>query len=304
MTLTDTGEQILRAPKPRWLTRSLPSKPEYEMVRSLIAKGGLHTVCQEARCPNQFECFSARTATFLILGSCCTRNCGFCAIEHGPGSPPDPEEPRKVAQAAADMGLRYVVVTSVTRDDLADGGAGLFAQTIQEIRKKIPHAMIEVLIPDFQGEESALRTVLDARPHVLNHNMETVQRLYPGVRPQAVYERSLELMRRVKEYAPDIPAKSGIMLGLGEREEEIEQILRDLHYAGCSFLTIGQYLRPSEKHLAIKRYVPPEEFEQWKERALKIGFRAVAAGPFVRSSYHAGEMYGTCLKSDTNSPLI
>ncbi len=293
MTSADTEEQILRTRKPRWLMRSLPSKPEYEMVRSLIAKGGLHTVCQEAGCPNQFECFSRRTATFLILGSRCTRNCGFCSIEHGPEGLPDTEEPRKVAQAAAEMGLRYVVITSVTRDDLADGGSGLFAETIREIRKQIPLAMTEVLIPDFQGDESALRTVLDACPHVLNHNIETVPRLYPTVRPQAVYERSLELIRRVKEYAPDIPAKSGIMLGLGERDEEIEQTLKDLHRAGCSFLTVGQYLRPSEKHLAVKRYVPPEEFSQWRERALKIGFAAVAAGPFVRSSYNAGEMYNT-----------
>ncbi len=294
MPLTDAEKQTVSGRKPRWLMRSLPSKPEYEMVRSLIARGGLHTVCQEARCPNQFECFSQRTATFLILGSRCTRNCGFCAIEHGlPPLPPDPEEARKVAQTSADMGLRYVVVTSVTRDDLADGGAGHFAETIREIRRKIPHALIEVLIPDFQGKEFALRTVLDARPHMLNHNIETVPRLYPAVRPQAAYERSLELIRRVKKYDPDIPAKSGIMLGLGEREEEIEQTLKDLHRAGCSFLTMGQYLRPSEKQLAVKRYVAPEEFEQWRERALRIGFSAVSAGPFVRSSYHAGKMYRT-----------
>ncbi|MEZ4528370.1 MAG: lipoyl synthase [Desulfobacterales bacterium] len=291
MPLTDAKKQTMPGRKPRWLMRSLPSKPEYETVRSLIAKGGLHTVCQEARCPNQFECFSRSTATFLILGSRCTRNCGFCAIEHGPDSHPDPEEARKVAQTAAKMGLRYVVVTSVTRDDLADGGAGMFAETIREIRSKIPHALIEVLIPDFQGDECALRTVLDAHPHVLNHNVETVPRLYSTVRPQAAYERSLELITRAKKYAPDIPAKSGIMLGLGEREEEIEQTLKDLHRAGCSFLTMGQYLRPCEKQLAVKRYITPEEFGQWRKRALRMGFAAVAAGPFVRSSYHAGEMY-------------
>ncbi|MGE0083202.1 MAG: lipoyl synthase [Desulfococcaceae bacterium] len=290
--MADTEKQNIHSPKPRWLMRRLPSKPEYEMVRSLIAKGGLHTVCQEARCPNQFECFSCRTATFLILGSRCTRNCGFCAIQHGlPDGPPDNDEPRKVAQASADMGLRYVVLTSVTRDDLADGGAGLFAQTIREIRRKIPHALTEVLIPDFQGDESALRTVLDAYPNVLNHNIETVPQLYPAVRPQAIYERSLELLRRVKKYSADIPSKSGIMLGLGEKDGEVEQTLKDLFSAGCSFLTIGQYLRPSQKQLAVKRYVPPEEFDLWRERALQIGFAAVAAGPFVRSSYHADRMY-------------
>lgn len=289
--MSSAHNEPLRIPKPRWLMRRLPSEPEYEMIRSMIAESGLHTVCQEARCPNQFECFSRRTATFLILGSRCSRNCGFCSVEHGPDGPPDMSEPRKVAAAAGKMGLRYVVVTSVTRDDLPDGGAGIFAETIRQIRERIPQALTEVLIPDFQGDYPALKTVLDAKPDVLNHNMETVRRLYPAVRPQAVYDRSLELIRRVRKYAPGIPSKSGIMLGLGEKEREIEQVLEDIHRAGCAFLTIGQYLQPSPNHLPVQRYVPPEEFEFWRKKALETGFREAAAGPFVRSSYHAGEMY-------------
>jgi lipoic acid synthetase len=277
--------------KPRWLSRRLPTAPEYEEVRSLIRKGGLHTVCEEAKCPNQFECFSRRTATFLILGSRCTRNCRFCNVAHGPTGPPDPEEPRRVADAAQRMGLRYVVVTSVTRDDLPDGGAGLFAETISEIRRRVPSALVEVLIPDFEGSASALQTVLDARPNVLNHNIETVPRLYPQVRPQAVYERSLALLGRAAAAAPDIPTKSGIMLGLGETESEVRKTLGDLRTAGCRFVTIGQYLQPSPHHLPVDRFVPPEEFDAWRERALAMGFSEAASGPFVRSSYHAKDLY-------------
>ncbi len=277
--------------KPRWLTRRLPSAPEYEQVRSLISKGRLHTVCEEAKCPNQFECFSRRTATFLILGSRCTRNCRFCNVAHGPTGPPDPEEPRRVAEAAERMGLRYVVVTSVTRDDLPDGGAGLFAETITEIRRRVPGALVEVLIPDFGGDATALRTVLKAHPNVLNHNIETVPRLYPTVRPKAIYERSLELLRRSAAAFPEIPTKSGIMLGLGETEAEIHDTLEDLRTAGCRFLTIGQYLQPSRDHLPVERFIPPEEFNAWREKALALGFTEAASGPFVRSSYHAKDLY-------------
>ncbi len=287
----ETKGKLGRVRKPPWLTRKLPTAAEYEQVRSMICEGDLHTVCQEAMCPNQFECFSKRTATFLIMGSRCTRNCRFCNVAHGPDSPPDEDEPKRVAKVAARMNLLYVVVTSVTRDDLPDGGARLFAETIREIRKEIPESRIEVLIPDFQGEEEALKAVLNARPDVLNHNIETVRRLYPAVRPGAVYERSLELLSRVREHAPDIPAKSGIMLGLGERDDEIRRTLIDLFEHGCRFLTLGQYLQPSKDHLPVERFVTPEEFEKWREEALKIGFRQVASGPFVRSSYHAGELF-------------
>lgn len=284
-------EYPVRIRKPHWLKRRLPDKPEYELVRSLITKGKLHTVCQEAKCPNQFECFSRKTATFLIMGPLCTRHCRFCSVEAGPSSPPDPEEPKRVAEASKRMGLHYVVITSVTRDDLPDGGAGLFAETITEIRKRIPRALVEVLIPDFQGNKDALYTVLKAGPDVLNHNIETVVRLYPTVRPEAIYERSLQLLERVRAYDDRIPVKSGMMLGLGETAEEVLQTLKDLYYSGCSILTIGQYLQPSKFHLPVERFVPPEEFEKWREKALQIGFAEVASGPFVRSSYHANDLY-------------
>jgi len=284
-----TGE--IRIQKPRWLTRNLPRSAEYEKIRSLLRACHLHTVCQEARCPNQFECFSSRTATFLIMGDRCSRDCRFCGVGHGPQGFPDPEEPRRVARAAAEMNLCYVVVTSVTRDDLPDGGASCFAETIFEIRQAIPDARVEVLVPDFQGDAQALKTVLDARPDVLNHNIETVTRLYPMARPQAVYGRSLDLLRRVGEMAPEIPSKSGMMLGLGETDEEIRAVLLDLFAAGCRFVTLGQYLQPSKNHLPVARYVPPEQFDAWRETAMKMGFSEAACGPFVRSSYKARELY-------------
>ena len=281
----------IRTGKPSWLRRKLPSGAQYEKIRAMIDKGQLHTVCQEANCPNQFECFSARTATFLILGATCTRNCRFCNIEDGQPGPLDPDEPRRVAEAAARMNLRYVVVTSVTRDDLEDGGSGHFSATILALRQKISGVQVEVLIPDFQGDPSALETVLAARPDVLNHNMETVQRLYPDVRPQADYDRSLELLARVKTIDPSIPAKSGIMLGLGESEQEVRQVIADIYRTGCRMLTIGQYLQPTPQHLPVVDFIPPEEFGRWQEFAADIGFEKVASGPFVRSSYHAGEMF-------------
>ncbi len=277
--------------KPRWLRRRLPTNAVYGNVSSIIDKGQLHTVCQEAKCPNQFECFSQRTATFLIMGSKCTRSCQFCSIDARPTVPPDPEEPRRVAEAAQRMQLKYVVVTSVTRDDLPDGGAGLFAETIHQIRHKIPGSRIEVLIPDFQGDAQALQTVLAAGPDILNHNIETVPRLYPLVRPQADYSRSLELLKRVKAHTPAIPAKSGIMLGLGETFTEVQQTLEDLYRYGCRLLTLGQYLQPTRQHLPVERFITPEEFDKWKRIAMDIGFSEVASGPFVRSSYHAGELY-------------
>lgn len=235
-----TTPNPIRTRKPSWLRRKLPSGPEYEQIRSMIGNGKLHTVCQEANCPNQFECFSAHTATFLILGATCTRNCRFCKINGGRPEPLDPDEPRRVAEAAAEMKLRYVVVTSVTRDDLEDGGACHFATTINALQDKIPGVQVEVLIPDFQGDPSPLETVLTARPDVLNHNMETVQRLYPSVRPQADYYRSLELLARVKKFHPSIPAKSGIMLGLGETKDEVRQVISDVYRTECRMLTIGQ----------------------------------------------------------------
>ena len=277
--------------KPPWLKRRLPSRPEYEQTRKRISSGNLHTVCQEAHCPNIFECFSQKTATFLILGERCTRSCTFCAVQKGPQGLPDPGEPRRVAAAAAEMGLRYVVVTSVTRDDLKDGGAGHFAKTIKALRQSIAGARIEVLIPDFQGDKAALQTVLDAGPDVLNHNIETVPRLYPQVRPQADYLQSLALLRRAAAYATDIPTKSGIMLGLGESDEEVERTLSELRISGCRILTVGQYLQPSKDHHPIVRYVPPEEFDHWRQVALEMGFSEVSSGPFVRSSYHAKEVF-------------
>jgi lipoic acid synthetase len=257
----------------------------------MIGNGQLHTVCQEANCPNQFECFSARTATFLILGATCTRNCRFCNIVDGLPGPVDADEPRRVAEAAATMNLRYVVVTSVTRDDLEDGGADHFAATIGALREKIPGVQVEVLIPDFQGDPSSLERVLAARPDVLNHNVETVRRLYPDVRPQADYERSLELLARVTTIDRSIPAKSGIMLGLGETEAEVRQTIADVYRTGCRMLTIGQYLQPTPQHLPVVDFIPPEAFDRWRQFAVNIGFEKVASGPFVRSSYHAGEMF-------------
>lgn len=276
-----------KQPKPPWLKTRLPNATEYEKVRAIVKKGRLNTVCQQANCPNQFECFSQKTATFLILGDRCSRTCGYCAVHHGPQGLPDAEEPRQVAQAALTMGLKFVVLTSVTRDDLADGGAAHFARTIAELRQTIPAVKVEVLIPDFQGDLQALQTVLQACPDVLNHNLETVERLYPTVRPEAIYRRSLDLLHSSLKLAPTIPTKSGLMLGLGETDGEIDTALQDLRAAGCTMLTLGQYLQPTVNHLPIDRYVTPEEFNGWKKRAHELGFTKVASGPLVRSSYHA-----------------
>jgi lipoic acid synthetase len=277
--------------KPPWLKRRLPAGPIYGTVCRTIGTRNLHTVCQEAKCPNQWECFSNKTATFLILGSRCTRRCRFCAVAHGPQEPPDPEEPIRLAEAVAEMALEYVVVTSVTRDDLPDGGAGVFASTIRAIRQRVPQARIEVLIPDFQGNMDALETVLAARPEVLNHNLETVPRLYATVRPEADYQRSLTLLRESRSKAPGILTKSGLMLGLGETATEIRQSLADLAAANCRMVTLGQYLQPSPAHLPVAAFVTPEAFARWREEALAMGFREAACGPLVRSSYQARELF-------------
>ena len=279
------------SPKPPWLKRRLPHGPEFESLRGLIDEGELHTVCQEAHCPNIWECFSRQTATFLIMGSRCTRNCRFCAVSPEPVQPLDPNEPKRVARAASRMGLKYIVITSVTRDDLVDGGAGHFAATISEIHRQLPEARIEVLIPDFKGNRAALKTVLDAGVNVLNHNIETVPRLYPTVRPQADYQQSLTLLTRARRMEPGLATKSGLMLGLGESGDEIHRVLGDLIQCGCQFLTLGQYLQPSADHLPVERFIPPEEFEEWRREALEMGFKGVASGPFVRSSYHAKDLY-------------
>ena len=286
-----TTKRSISTAKPPWLRRRLPSGPEYEQVRALLHEGHLHTVCQEAACPNQFECFASRTATFLIMGSRCTRNCRFCNIESAPPAALDPDEPLRVAQAAARMGLGYVVVTSVTRDDLPDGGASHFAATITALRQHIEAVQVEVLIPDFGGDPAALACVLAAAPDVLNHNVETVVRLYPSVRPEADYQRSLALLRRAARHHPPIPVKSGLMLGLGEQRDEVHQTLEDMLEAGCRILTLGQYLQPSASHLPVTRFIPPEAFHAWRRTALSLGFDQVASGPFVRSSYHAKDLY-------------
>jgi len=277
-------------PKPAWLKRRLPTGGGYEKIRLLVKDRRLHTVCQEAQCPNRWECYSDQTATFLILGPGCTRSCRFCAVDKRP-QPPDLTEPARVAEAVAQMKLRYAVITSVTRDDLADGGAGFFSKTIAAIRAKDPDIRVEVLIPDFGGNMAALQTVIDARPDVINHNIETVSRLYPAVRPQADYRRSLNLLLTVKKRGGGIPTKSGMMLGLGETGDEIIQSLQDLQNNLCDILTLGQYLQPTHGHLPVARYVTPDEFGRLKKTALQMGFSKVASGPFVRSSYHAGELY-------------
>ena len=278
--------------KPSWLKKSLPAGKDYQRVRNLLSKAGLHTVCQEANCPNMFECFSKNTATFMILGSKCTRNCRFCNIACGSPLPVDPDEPMKVAKAALDLKLKYVVVTSVTRDDLEDGGASHFADTIKAIKSTLPdNPKVEVLIPDFQGNIDALKIVVSANPDVLNHNIETIPQLYPIARPEAGYQQSLDLLQTVKSINASMPVKSGIMVGLGETMEELEQTMRDLYNHGCEILTIGQYLQPTKAHLKVKKYYSPDEFKTLENKAGQIGFKKKAAGPFVRSSYNAHELF-------------
>ncbi len=279
-------------PKPAWLKKPLPAGGQYQKVRNLLSASSLKTVCQEANCPNMFECFSQNTSTFMILGSECTRNCRFCNVVPGTPPLPDPDEPMRVARMAKELGLSYVVVTSVTRDDLPDGGADHFVNTINSIRETLlAGTKIEVLIPDFKGNKKAIEKVVRARPDVLNHNVETVPSLYSAARPQADYQQSLSLFKYVKSIDAVMPLKSGIMTGLGETMDELEQTMRDLVAHGCSILTIGQYLQPTRKHLEVKKFYSPEEFEQLKKKALETGFSQVASGPFVRSSYQADRLF-------------
>ena len=278
-----------RPPRPRWLRAPAPAGDNYRDLKTLVDGLNLHTVCESAACPNVGECWNHRTATFMILGNVCTRRCGFCNVQKGVPLEVDLDEPRRVAAACAALGLRYAVVTSVNRDDRSDGGATLFAATIRAIRASVPGCKVEVLIPDFQGSREALAMVLDAAPDVLNHNIETVPRLYRQVRFGARYARSLELLRRASEMCPAIPTKSGLMLGLGESSEEVLAVLGDLRAAGVRVVTIGQYLRPTPAHLPVLRYVPPEEFLMYRDAGLALGFSHVESGPLVRSSYHAAQ---------------
>ncbi|MDO8491889.1 MAG: lipoyl synthase [Dehalococcoidia bacterium] len=272
---------------PDWLRVRLPGGPGYVRVQGLLRGASLHTVCEEARCPNIGECFGSGTATFLILGDVCTRNCAFCAVDHGRAMLTDYDEPERLARVVQELGLRHAVVTSVTRDDLPDGGAEMFARTILRIREQCPTCKVEVLIPDFKGSEEALKQVMAARPDILNHNVETAPRLYPHVRPQADYPRSLLLLARARKLAPEGLTKSGIMVGLGEARDEIVEVMHDLRRADCDIITIGQYLRPSARHLPIERFYTPEEFEEFKVEGQRLGFKHVESGPLVRSSYKA-----------------
>ncbi|MCR8657840.1 lipoyl synthase [Paenibacillus endoradicis] len=275
--------------KPDWLRIKLTTGGNYSEIKDMMRTKTLHTVCEEARCPNIYECWTNRTATFMILGDICTRACRFCAVNTGMPTELDLQEPDRVAEAAEQMDLRHCVVTSVARDDLADGGAMIFAETIRALRKRLPFCRVEVLIPDFMGNWDALQVVMDAGPDILNHNIETVSRLSDRVRAKAKYERSLELLRRAKEMKPKIPTKSSIMLGVGEQWDEILEAMDDLRAVDCNILTLGQYLQPTPKHLQIDRYVHPDEFAKLKQEGLRRGFRHVESGPLVRSSYHAHE---------------
>ena len=277
--------------KPNWLrVEVVPG--DQEEVRRVLREQGLATVCESARCPNLPTCWGKGTATFMILGEICTRFCRFCAVSHGKPNPPDPTEPERLARAVKALGLRYVVLTSVDRDDLPDGGASHFASCIRAIKEAAPEARIEALIPDFSGNLEALRTVVEAEPNVVGHNLETVRRLTPLVRDRrAGYELSLFVLRTLKELSPKIFTKSSLLLGLGETEEEVEEALWDLREAGVDIVVLGQYLRPTPRELSVARYVPPEEFEAWRMRALKLGFRAVLSGPLVRTSFRASEVY-------------
>lgn len=278
--------------RPAWLRARVHAGPEVEAMRRLVGEERLHTVCFSAACPNLGECWSRGTATFMIGGNHCTRRCGFCDVATARPLPLDPGEPARVAEAVARLGLRFAVVTCVARDDLPDGGAGQMAATVRAIRERCPGTGVEVLISDYGGDDAALAVVVDAAPDVLNHNLETVERLQRRVRPAASHARSLAVLRRARELRPDLPTKSGLMLGLGEEPEEVRAALRDLRGAGVSLLTLGQYLRPSPAHLPVERYAPPEEFAAFAAEARALGFEEVAAGPLVRSSYRAERLAG------------
>jgi lipoic acid synthetase len=288
---------IVRQPKPAWLKAEAPVGENFHQLKKLARGLGLHTVCESAQCPNIGECWNHRTATFMLLGAICTRRCGFCAVPKGRPLPLDWDEPRRVAEAVATLGLKHAVITSVNRDDDNIGGARIFAETIREVRREAPECRVEVLIPDFQGIEDALRIVLEARPDVLNHNTESVPRLYRAVRSGARYERTLRLLENAKKISPGIVTKSGLMVGLGETMTELVDVFRDLAACRVDILTVGQYLRPSRDHLPISRFYTPEEFAYLKEEALRLGFRHVESGPLVRSSYHAHEQAEASLPS-------
>jgi lipoic acid synthetase len=282
---------MLNDTRPDWLTLKVPDPQALDRMQQILATGHLHTVCEGADCPNIGECFANQTCTFMIMGDICTRNCRFCAVEHGRPDALNHREPLALALTARQLGLKHVVVTSVTRDDLPDGGAGHFAETIWSIRKILPAASIEVLIPDFKGSQAALQVVLDARPDVLNHNVETVPGLYAAVRPQAKYHRSVELLARARQARKDILTKSGLMLGLGESVAEVVEVMKDLREAGCDILTLGQYLSPSPNHYPVAEYITPDTFMTLKTKAYELGFSEVSAGPLVRSSYHAADSF-------------
>ncbi len=277
--------------KPQWLKKRLPLGDAHTQMESSLLARKLHTICQEGCCPNQGECFAKREASFLIMGRVCTRNCRFCAVEPGEPGPLDPDEPERLAAEVRELGLNHVVITSVTRDDLSDGGASHYARVIESLRHVCPGIGVEVLIPDFQGAGASLNTVLSARPDVLNHNVETIPRLYRHVRPQAGYRRSLDLLARMKIIRNDMVTKSGLMVGLGETKDEVFSAMDDLIGVGCDILTIGQYLSPSSGHYPVREYIHPDVFSIYEDEARKRGFKAVAASPFVRSSYRAGELY-------------
>ncbi len=273
-----------------WLRRKLPDQKVLDRMDSLLKDLNLHTVCDNALCPNRGECYKNGTATFMILGNICTRNCRFCAVKKGKPFPLDPEEPYHIAQAAKHLNLKHIVITSVTRDDLPDGGAEHFAQAIVEIKRLLPESTVEVLVPDFNGSWEALQKIINVQPEVINHNIETVSRLYPLVRPKAIYKISLELLRQVKSRNKNIISKSGIMVGLGEEKEEVVQVMKDLREVNCDVLTIGQYLRPSPYHLEVQDYIHPKKFEEYRKIGRSLGFKYVVSAPLVRSSYHAGKI--------------
>ncbi|SET00058.1 lipoic acid synthetase [Natronincola peptidivorans] len=278
--------------KPQWLRIDLSKGRSLNYVKEILEKFSLNTVCEEANCPNRMECFSKKTATFMILGSECSRNCRFCNVSHGELKEVNPEEPENISKAILELKLKHVVITSVTRDDLPEGGASHFAEVVKCIKDRAEEVVVEVLIPDFKGDEEALKMVVKAKPEIINHNIETVPRLYPEVRSMATYERSLQVLKNVKLMDAGILTKSGIMVGLGEKEEEVIEVLKDLRAVGCDFLTIGQYLAPSDQHYPVAEYIAPEIFERYKEKALELGFTFAASAPLVRSSYNAAEMLG------------
>ncbi|MEA1912237.1 MAG: lipoyl synthase [candidate division WOR-3 bacterium] len=274
---------------PNWIRNSILRRKNAEPLRNELHSRKLHTICEEAKCPNIGDCFARGTATFLIMGDTCTRNCRFCAVKNGIPKPLDWKEPERIAEEVRNLGLKHTVITSPSRDDLPDGGASFFAMTTKEIKRINPETTVEVLIPDFKGEIDALRKVIDSGIDVLSHNVETIPRLYPRVRPKALYSRSLNLLKEASMYFPSLPIKSGLMLGLGEKKEEVLDVMEDLRRVNCNILTIGQYLRPSRKELPAERYVPPEEFQEFKVLGEKMGFDFVASAPLVRSSYRAKE---------------